>query len=491
MPYDQRRDFPRSFRGRPTQNFGYHYEHPPPWDQGPIHFSPPHISPSHHSTRSRTRDYRNVVTFEKKVYSNPSPNYRHSYASRKSIIVTDSIQSNRRLHQEQPIRGKRKRPEDKIISPNESHKTDTKRARISTHESKNKETSPSSSVIFIGAESIDDTPASLHPVSPAFRRLTSEILEYDRDNSPSDQLTEIKLDYCEYLVHQVQRSIYNPRFIVFGSSLNGFSTRSSDLDITLIVQGDELYTNPLRKLYKCLRRHSSQIRNCQLITAKVPIVMFEDVKYGLEIDISLNNHSGIRNTFLLRTYSRMDPRVRPLVVVVKEWAKHNNVCNSKSGLLSSYALNLMVLFFLQHAVSPQVLPSLQRMYPDKYNAYHTIDQIKMVDIKEVCHSWKADNNMSVGELLVRFFEFYAKIDLRDKLISIRTGCLHERPSWEAGRGYKGYINIEEPYTLENAARSVYLLYRCKEIISEFKKKYRQLSSKNLPNTLDDVLSETV
>ncbi|KAI6646655.1 Poly(A) RNA polymerase GLD2-like [Oopsacas minuta] len=352
-----------------------------------------------------------------------------------------------------------------------------KKAKISEEERS------SSSVIIVNSEaaktSIDN-----------YQELTSDIKEFEKLNSPSQLATNVKLEYCNFLSQQVSRSIYNPRFIVFGSSLNGFSTRSSDLDITLLIEGEELYQDPLRKVYRRLRKITSKISRCQLIHAKVPIVMFEDLQFGFEVDISINNDSGIRNTFLLRTYSRLDTRVRPLVIVIKEWAKANNVCNSKSGLLSSYALNLMVLFFLQHNASPRVLPSLQRMFPGIFNSYYTIDDIQKVGLQEICNSWKSENTESVGELLIKFFEFYSMLDFREKLISIRTGSIHQRPVWDSARGYKGYINIEEPYTLDNAARSVYLLIRCKEIISEFKRKHKQLMSIGKPKNLDTVFSVT-
>lgn len=327
-------------------------------------------------------------------------------------------------------------------------------------------------------------------LSDLFQELTSDIEIFDKENSPSMLETRNKLDYCSFLSKQVSHTIPHPRFIVFGSSLNGFSTRTSDLDITLLVEGEVLYQNPLRGVYRRLRKLTTRISECQLIEAKVPIVMFEDLQLGFEVDISINNNSGIRNTFLLRTYSRLDTRVRPLVIVVKEWAKCNNVCNSKSGLLSSYALNLMVLFFLQYSVSPQVLPSLQRMFPDTYNAYFTIDDIQKVDMEAICKSWTSENKESVGELLIKFFEYYSRHDFRGKLISVRTGSLHELPDWDSSRGFKGYINIEEPYTLENAARSVYLLSHCKDIIHEFRRKHRQLFRKGKANNLETVFSQT-
>lgn len=50
--------------------------------------------------------------------------------------------------------------------------------------------------------------------------------------------------------------------------------------------------------------------------ARVPIVKFVDRDTGIQCDMCVNNMLGIRNSILLRTYSKTDPRLRPLVFVV-------------------------------------------------------------------------------------------------------------------------------------------------------------------------------
>ena len=43
----------------------------------------------------------------------------------------------------------------------------------------------------------------------------------------------------------------------------------------------------------------------------------------------------------------MDYRVQPLVMLVKRWAKTHNINDASLGTLSSYALALMVIHYLQ------------------------------------------------------------------------------------------------------------------------------------------------
>lgn len=43
----------------------------------------------------------------------------------------------------------------------------------------------------------------------------------------------------------------------------------------------------------------------------------------------------------------MDHRVRPLIVMVKEWAKRRGIADASNGTLSAYAWANLVIFFLQ------------------------------------------------------------------------------------------------------------------------------------------------
>lgn len=43
----------------------------------------------------------------------------------------------------------------------------------------------------------------------------------------------------------------------------------------------------------------------------------------------------------------MDSRVKPMVMLVKKWAKTHGINDASQGTLSSYALTLMVIHYLQ------------------------------------------------------------------------------------------------------------------------------------------------
>lgn len=69
----------------------------------------------------------------------------------------------------------------------------------------------------------------------------------------------------------------------------------------------------------------------------------------------------MENTRMLRTYASIDPRVKTLGYVVKEFAKRCDIGDASRGSLSSYAYILMLIYYLQQ-VQPPVVPVLQEIH---------------------------------------------------------------------------------------------------------------------------------
>ena len=56
-------------------------------------------------------------------------------------------------------------------------------------------------------------------------------------------------------------------------------------------------------------------------TAKVPIVKIFDPVLQLACDMNVNNTLALENTRMVKTYVEIDPRVRPLATIIKQWTK--------------------------------------------------------------------------------------------------------------------------------------------------------------------------
>ena len=72
----------------------------------------------------------------------------------------------------------------------------------------------------------------------------------------------------------------------------------------------------------------------------------------------MNNLLACINTKLLADYSAADPRLAPLVALVKHWAKRRAVNDPYRGTLSSYCYALMCIHLMQTRPTP-ALPVLQ------------------------------------------------------------------------------------------------------------------------------------
>ncbi|XP_040052582.1 poly(A) RNA polymerase GLD2 [Gasterosteus aculeatus] len=273
------------------------------------------------------------------------------------------------------------------------------------------------------------------------------------------------------LQEDIQRVYAVARLYLTGSSMNGLGCRSSDADLCLVLKGNKRQ-DPihvllvLQKLFKSL----SYVEKTQLIRAKVPILKFREKGSDLEFDLNINNTVGIRNTFLLRSYAYADLRIRPMILVVKKWARHGQINDASKGTLSSYTLVLMVLHYLQTVKEP-VLPCLQRDYPECFNPHMDIDMVP--EGPKRIPPFISRNQSSLGELLLGFLKYYAT-DFRWErhVISIREAIAFPKNKSQAWRNK--YICVEEPFEGNNVARAVHEKMKFEAIKAEFAESCRIL-----------------
>ncbi|VDM44064.1 unnamed protein product [Toxocara canis] len=167
---------------------------------------------------------------------------------------------------------------------------------------------------------------------------------------------------------------------------------------------------------------------------------------------------------MLTTVNLVDWRVRPIVSVVKEWAKRRNMNSANRSTFTSYSLVLMVIHYFQCGVNPPLLPSLQKLYPSRFD--HRSDVCRL-DMSVPLHPppeevWPFSETSTLSELLIGFLEYYAiKFDYSRDAISVRLGKKVDRAVVARQRSQFNnmaqwnYICIEEPFTLSNTAHSIH------------------------------------
>ncbi|KAL9882315.1 uncharacterized protein ACN427_010194 isoform 2-T7 [Glossina fuscipes fuscipes] len=274
-----------------------------------------------------------------------------------------------------------------------------------------------------------------------------------------------KMKLWRYLYLFIKNAYPRYGLYLVGSTISGFGSDSSDVDMCLVSRSASSIDPRMESLFNltvlrdCLSK-SGEFENFNLIEAKVPILRFRDRIHQLEVDLNFNNCVGIKNTHLLYCYSQLDWRLRPLVLVIKLWAQYHNINNAKNMTISSYSLVLMVIHFLQYAVSPPVLPCLHDIYPDKFTLLRSND-FGYVDMNETIGPYESKNTQTLGELFLYFLEYYSCFDYSQFAISVRTGGLLPINVCRTAKSLKNDIHqwkalcIEEPFDLTNTARSVY------------------------------------
>uniref|UniRef100_A0A182JZN6 PAP-associated domain-containing protein n=1 Tax=Anopheles christyi TaxID=43041 RepID=A0A182JZN6_9DIPT len=305
-------------------------------------------------------------------------------------------------------------------------------------------------------------------------------------NRQSDATFAKKMRLWEMLYdcfRQMSSWLQKHELYLMGSTISGFGTDTSDMDMCIVDIDGPTYcdsrTEALNNLLrvKCFIESlpTCSFEHLDLIRAKVPILRFRHVEENIDIDLSINNCVGIRNTHLLNCYAQLDQRVRPMVLVIKLWAQHHNLNDPINSTMSSYSLVLMVINFLQCGVSPAVIPCLHRIFPEKFCMKNFTN-----NLLERIAPHRSDNMDTLGELLLKFFKYYAEFDYANYAISIRMGRILplSECKWNAGDqsgiGIFNYLFIEEPFNRTNTGKSVYNKYVFEQIRSAFAASWKML-----------------
>ncbi|XP_060894015.1 poly(A) RNA polymerase GLD2 [Labrus mixtus] len=333
---------------------------------------------------------------------------------------------------------------------------------------------------------------SPHPQVPAIPESSNSLQDYVKDKL-SGQMLElfeacqqqssdlIRKEKCRtQLQKDIQRVYAVARLYLTGSSMNGLGCRSSDADMCLVIKGNKR-PDPIQVLSVLQRlfRSLSYVERTHLIRAKVPILRFREKGSDLEFDLNVNNTVGIRNTFLLRSYAYADLRIRPMILVVKKWAQHNQINDASKGTLSSYTLVLMVLHYLQTLKEP-VLPSLQRDYPESFNPFMDIDMVP--EGPKYVPPYRSTNQSSLGDLLLGFLRYYATVFSWDKqVISVREAKTFPKNNSREWRNK--FICVEEPFERNNVARAVHEKMKFEAIKAQFAESWRLLRQRKDLNSI--------
>uniref|UniRef100_A0A7S1NBM9 Polynucleotide adenylyltransferase n=1 Tax=Eutreptiella gymnastica TaxID=73025 RepID=A0A7S1NBM9_9EUGL len=173
-------------------------------------------------------------------------------------------------------------------------------------------------------------------------RFSQEILDFVRfmELSPAEKHKR------NHVVEQVRGIVVSlwPGISVdiFGSWVCGLCLPSSDVDLTI---NSTLSIEAISPLVSALQVYGFK---CKFLAhATVPIIKFTHLETGVRGDISFGLVNATRSARLVQEFLQVYPAAKPLTIVIKTILRGAGLNNVYSGGLSSYAITLLVISFLQ------------------------------------------------------------------------------------------------------------------------------------------------
>nr|CCD13968.1 unnamed protein product [Trypanosoma congolense IL3000] len=139
--------------------------------------------------------------------------------------------------------------------------------------------------------------------------------------------------------------------------------------------------------------------------------------YNIDFDLSFRAF-GVRNSTLLRKYLLSHPCARPGAIVLKDWSKTSGVNNSVNGYFTSYAINIMWIYYLVQKNYVAYVDPLE--IPESLVGYTDFDPIytPMID-PQVTNAELEELYKEAGSMLVGFFYFYSfEFDWEHHVVSL-------------------------------------------------------------------------
>ncbi|KAL7674009.1 hypothetical protein ACOME3_000293 [Neoechinorhynchus agilis] len=297
-------------------------------------------------------------------------------------------------------------------------------------------------------------------------------------NKTTPETLKIKLKMRDCIAAVMVSLFPRTKLYVTGSTLTGLSRNSGDVDLCLVCDSGislerDIAINCLYAI-KYILDDIPQATSQIVIKARVPILRFkwssltiDDNDFGFQVDLNMTHDSCVRNTHLIHAYMAIDKRVTPLIFCIKRWASKYNINAPCIGTLSSYALCLMAINFLQTVCKPPVLPCLHEIMPQLFDTQRTLEEINKEhdDMEKALEglTFVPYNTKTIAELIID-----ADVeDYRNLLLP----------------GLTVFINIEEPFDLYNVAKSVCQDAQFENIIEEFQTCEEWIRKGNNPRSM--------
>ena len=231
-------------------------------------------------------------------------------------------------------------------------------------------------------------------------KLHYEILDFYKFIQLTD--TEIKLRSKTFneIKDIIELNFPNYKCSLYGSFITGLSLPNSDIDILITRKDEEKEKINLQKnlleIYTILKQKNI-FTDLEMINAKVPIITGLYISTKIHVDISLFKKNGVDAAEIINKIIAIYPEIRPLMLLIKYVIRQRNLNQIYTGGISSF-----IIFTLLY--------------------YYIADSRKIIE-SEINNNGEKEKLLTLGHLLVGFFNFYAFEFRYEKFgISISNGC---------------------------------------------------------------------
>ena len=297
------------------------------------------------------------------------------------------------------------------------------------------------------------------------RQLDSEILSHFRTDPTLDRQQERAIEKLQRkLSDAIRYRIKDAELTIYGSCLSGLSLgKNSDVDVSLHIP-DVLalkedfeagrisargYEQEMKRVVYRVKGMLSNHRSRSYVDlfaiprARIPVIKGRDLHAdspysadgSMHFDICFLNDIAVANSSLLGEYSKIDRRVRELMLTVKSFVKSRKVGSAAESTYSSYTWMALTIFYLQciefvpNLQSRELMKAVGFVLDPQNNPAHRVNGLEtaFLSADEVLSSgqWQMNDrvkDLSVSHLFCGFLVFYAKVFPRDLCAaSIRRG----------------------------------------------------------------------
>nr|XP_015211115.1 PREDICTED: terminal uridylyltransferase 4 [Lepisosteus oculatus]XP_015211116.1 PREDICTED: terminal uridylyltransferase 4 [Lepisosteus oculatus] len=371
---------------------------------------------------------------------------------------------------------------------------------------------------------------ALPPPSPSqLQAVNAAVLEAAKQQGISQEDHAVRQGVVLTMEEIIKQQLSACSLRLYGSCLTRFAFKTSDVNIDVMFPSNMTQPDVLIQVLEILKSSTQYTDVESDFHAKVPVVFCRDVSSGLMCKVSAGNDVACLTTNLLAALAKLEPRLVPLVLAFRYWARLCHIDCQAEGGIPSYSFALMVIFFLQQRKEP-ILPVYLGSWMEGFDMKQ-VDEYHLKGIEkdrfvlwehrpstsgESKNAGKAkaeqkksaakkpetlDSNgwqgkpksgripltlesrpeVSLGQLWLELLRFYTlEFALEEHIISIR---LQELLSREIKNWPKRRLAIEDPFALKrNVARSLNSQMVFEYILERFRTAYKYFAC---PQSRDD------